>query len=483
LGGRVTLTVTAGPIGGRRFDFSGHDTFLFGRSPDCHAQLSPDDTSASRHHFLLEANPPAARLRDLGSLNGTHVNGVRYGGRGRHETPEEAARRQLPQVDLRDGDEVRVGATVFRVSIEAPAACCDCGRPIPDAERAACAWMAGTFLCPDCRKRTAPTGSSGFPPPAACARCGRRRTVVDAEGLCDECGSADRSVQVLIESLVDVRPPLADVASVVGDYEVGPLLGRGGMGAVYLARRRSDGAEVALKVMLARVVVDEVARDVFRREIEVTRSIRHPNVVELLDYGSEGEGFYFAMTYCPGGSVESLIQRRGRPLDLATACRIALEALEGLAYAHERGFVHRDIKPDNLLLGDRDVTRVTDFGLAKSFQQAGLSGMTATGAVAGTLWFMPREQLTNFRLMKPVSDVWSMGATLYYLLTRRFARDFPPGEDPLPIILRGGVVPIREREPGIPEAVASVIDRAIADDLSRRFADAGVFRDALREAL
>src|SRR5262249_46808698 len=140
--------------------------------------------------------------------------------------------------------------------------------------------------------------------------------------------------------------------------------------------------------------------------------------------------------------------------------------------------------PENLLLADeRGMAKVTDFGLAKSFQQAGLSGMTATGAVAGTLSFMPREQLTHFRLMRPGSDVWSLGATLYFTLTRRYARDFTPNVDPLQVILRGGVVPVRRREPAIPERVAAVVDRAISDDVKERYQDAGEFREALAEVL
>src|SRR5439155_9403899 len=98
--------------------FDAHDTFLFGRSPECHAELAADDTTASRHHFLLEVNPPAARLRDLGSLNGTWVNGQKHGGRERHLSPEQAAQKAWPQVDLRDGDIIRVGASVFNVRIE-----------------------------------------------------------------------------------------------------------------------------------------------------------------------------------------------------------------------------------------------------------------------------------------------------------------------------------------------------------------------------
>jgi len=419
--GKVTLKVTAGPLAGRTFAYDRHDTFLFGRSPDCHAELAADDTTASRHHFLLEVNPPQARLRDLGSLNGTHVNGVKHGGRGRQESPEEAARRKLPEVDLRDGDHIRVGATVFEVGIEG-------------------------------HRSTAPADLPGD----------------DAAPL---------------ESVLSQRPHTAP--TVVPGYQVGRLIGRGGMGAVYLAKRAEDGATVALKVMLAQAEVDEAGREAFQREIEVTRSLRHPRIVSLIEHGSTEDTFYFAMEYCAGGSVADLQRRHPGGIPLTLSVRIALEALEGLAFAHEQGFVHRDLKPENLLLGDAAGAgaKVTDFGLAKSFQQAGLSGMTATGAVAGTLYFMPREQLTHFRVLKPVSDVWSMGATLYHMLTGAYPREFRPGEDPLPVILRGGVVPIRARDPRLPEAVAAVVDRSVVDTVSERYQTAGELRQALSRAM
>jgi serine/threonine protein kinase len=95
---------------------------------------------------------------------------------------------------------------------------------------------------------------------------------------------------------------------------------------------------------------------------------------------------------------------------------------------------------------------------------------------------MPREQLTNFRVVRPVSDVWSMGATLYFLLTRQYARDFRPGQDPLPVILNGGVVPLRVRDPRIPEALARVVDRALADDPDARYATAREFLDDLERS-
>jgi serine/threonine protein kinase len=416
--GTISLVVTAGPIRGQRFDFPGHDTFLFGRAPDCHARLAASDTSASRHHFLLEVNPPLARLRDLGSLNGSHVNGVRHGGRRAAESPEEAATAHRADVDLRDGDEIRVGATVIRVEVSAPPAGSDRGRAILDAEREA-----------------------------------------------EDAGAAP--------------------GSKVGPYAIERLLGKGGMGAVYLARRLGGepSPPVALKVMLPRMVVDEGAQEIFIREIEVTRALRHPNIVSLLDFGKHQGRFYFALEYCAGGSAEQLRRRHGGRVPLPSTLHIAVGALEGLAAAHDAGFVHRDIKPDNVLLAEDGAARLADFGLAKSFQQAGLSGMTATGTVAGTFQFMPREQLTSYRQARPTTDVWSMAATIYYLLTGQYARDFAAHSDPLAVILRGGVVPLRQRDPSVPEELAAVIDRALDDEPSRRFPTARELVAALRGVL
>jgi serine/threonine protein kinase len=429
----VTLKVVAGPIAGRAFSFDGHDTLLFGRSPDCHAELPEDDTTASRHHFLLEVNPPQARLRDLGSLNGTHVNGARHGGRARHERPEDAAGRPFPQVDLAHGDEIRVGRTVFAVEMDPP--------PAPSLE-------------------TAPTSS---------------RTPLAA----DHADSGRAFLEDLLHREGEGPPPE------VPGYRVQRLLGRGGMGSVYLAEREGDARPVALKVMLAQVEVDELSRAAFHREIEITRSLEHPHIVRLLDHGSHGDCFYFAMEYCPGGSVEEVLRTHVTPMPVKTAGRLALLALEALSFAHARGFIHRDIKPENLLLADERArsVKVSDFGLAKSFEHAGLSGMTATGVVGGTFCFMPREQLTNFRQVRPAGDVWSMGATLYYMLTRQYARDFAPGQDPLQAILRGGTVPIRERDATLPRALAAVVDRAVADDLAHRYASASQFQEALASVL
>jgi serine/threonine protein kinase len=324
-------------------------------------------------------------------------------------------------VDLRDGDEVRVGATVIRVEV------------------------------------------AGSPPAVG--------------GL-----TGDSSP---LAALVAAQDAAEDAApgQTMGPYEIERLLGKGGMGAVYLARRGMGGPQVALKVMLPRMVVDEAAQDIFIREIEVTRALRHPNVVELLDFGRHEGRFYFALEYCPGGSVEALRGRHGGRVPLGAALRIAVDALEGLAAAHEAGFVHRDLKPANVLLGEDGAARLADFGLAKSFQRAGLSGLTATGTVAGTVEFMAREQLTSYRDARPTTDVWSLAATLYFLLTSQYPRDFGEDADPLAVVLRGGVVPLGRRDASLPPDLAAVIDRALHDEPARRFPTAREFLTALRGVL
>jgi len=214
--------------------------------------------------------------------------------------------------------------------------------------------------------------------------------------------------------------------------------------------------------------------------------LRHHHIVALLDHGSAASAFYFVMELCEGGSVGDLMARNGGKLTLSQASPIMMQALDGLAHAHRNGFVHRDLKPQNILLdrsADGWTAKIADFGLAKSFQQAGFSGMTMTGHYCGTPYFMPREQVIHFKHVKPTSDIWSMGATLYNMLTSQTPHDFPRGRDPIEIILRGGIIPIRRRDRGIPKKVAEVIDRALLNSPSDRYQDAAEMREALAKVL
>jgi len=451
MSGKLTLIITTGPKTGKTFVFEEHDTLLFGRMDDCQVCL-PDDKTVSRHHFILEVNPPEARIRDLGSLHGTHINGQKYGGREKHETPEEGAKRQYPQVDLHDGDEIKVGKTVFRVQVEV-------------------ASSARMMRCQRCGKDVSVEVGSGSQGDYICEAC---RQEIEADS--DE----------LVKDLLEQAQAQSQAGVNIPEYQVVQELGKGGMGGVYLVRHKKDRRQVALKVMLSRVAVNEQARKKFLREMEATHALRHKHIVEFLEGGAQGSLFYFLLEYCEGGDVAHLMERRGGQLTLEEAGPILLQALEGLAYVHEQGFVHRDLKPHNILLkgGEgRWNVKLSDLGLAKNFEQAGFSGLTVTGHIGGTPAFMPREQLINFKVFKPVSDVWAMGATCYNILTGSYPHNFKRGVDPLVVILHGEIVPIREREPRMPSRVAEVIDRSLASNMKERYQNAGEMYEALAKAL
>jgi hypothetical protein len=416
---KVSLSVTEGSATGKKFEFSEHDTFLFGRMPDCHATF-PNDTRVSRHHFILEVCPPKLSLRDLGSLNGTFVNETKCGAREKGETPKQGAARKYPTVDLANGDAIRVGRTTIAVSIE---------------------------------EDLDPQISAGIEP-----------------GAFSEMSPED------LFAFVFGGPDRPALLKVPG-YSVEAEIGRGGFGAIYRARRKGDSALVAIKVMLSQAEAPEAAILAFKREVEVNRQLQHPNIVEFVDSGSHQGAFFFVMQLCDGGSLLDLARKNGAPLTPEQLLPIAREALTGLAHAHKKGFVHRDLKPGNVLL-HRGRALISDFGLSKSFQKAGLSGISVTGKSAGTPVFMPPEQVINFKYVKPVSDVFSMGATFYTMLTGAYPFAFSPKRDPFDVILNDDVVPIRTRRRDIPKALATAIDRAVSKKQKDRFPDAEAFLGA-----
>ncbi len=427
----MTLTVTAGPMEGKVFAFDEHDTFIFGRAKAAHCRIT-GDKAVSRHHFLLEVNPPHAQIKDLGSTNGVVVNDTKYGGRkgGAGKTAQ-----------LKDGDTVRVGKTSFVIQAEAE----------------------------DLYKPTEVTPAAEAPDAAA-------------EGG-EEPGTGDMLRDMVAEV---VSQGGLDGAPSIPGYQVSRKLGEGGMGAVYLGTRAEDGDEVAIKVMLPRVAVDEHAKKAFHREIAVTRDFEHPNIIRFFDDGFVNNMFYLVLEYVSGGDLQALTKSAGGKVSYKEAVPLMLQALTGLAYAHEQGYVHRDIKPQNILLdiqGGKRVAKVSDLGLAKNFDRAGLSGFTATGAAGGTPAYMPKEQIIDFKRARPSSDVFSMGATFYNMLTGSYVYNFEKYDEAMIAILEGDVCPIAERDPSLPRPLAKVIDKALAPEMDERFQDADEMRQALKRIL
>jgi serine/threonine-protein kinase len=265
-------------------------------------------------------------------------------------------------------------------------------------------------------------------------------------------------------------------------YAIVRQLGRGAMGVVYLALHRSDGRLVALKTIIPAVAGTRAHVDRFLREASILRELEHPNIVAFRDMGESNGQFYFAMDYVRGRDASQLLKESGA-MALPRAVRLVCHLLDALEYAHTRGFVHRDIKPANLLVegvGGREEGKLADFGLARVYQTSQLSGLTMTGDLGGTVAFMAPEQITHYREAKPAVDQYGAGATLYNLLTDRFAYDLTRNvQDQILMVLQQKPVPVQSRRRDIPKGLAEVVHRAMAREPAERFADVKAMRQAL----
>ena len=309
-----------------------------------------------------------------------------------------------------------------------------------------------------------------------CEICGAS---VSTNGLaiCDACRKDPLKQMVYL--ILMANKGIGD-AQQIADYRNIKMLGEGGMGVVWLVEEIKTGKQMAMKLMLQKAAADEMARKMFLREASNACQLKHPNIVPHYKSGRSGDIYFILMEYCAGGSVDQLMKKNGGKLSIDLATHIILQILDGLNYAGNvpivttladgstksvKGIVHRDLKPGNIFLTDtssRPIAKVADFGLAKSFQTAGLTNDTVTGNAAGSPWFMPRQQITNYRYAKPDVDVWAAAASYYNMLTGSYPKNFT-GKDAFLEALYGDPVPIQKRNSGIPDKLAKVIDTALRD--------------------
>lgn len=261
-----------------------------------------------------------------------------------------------------------------------------------------------------------------------------------------------------------------------GRYRVLRRLGSGGMADVYCAEDQQLGRQVALKLLYRRLAEDVQFVERFRREASSAAQLQHPNIVSIFDRGEWDGTYYIAMEYIEGRTLKQIVRERG-PAPPDAAVDIVLQILRAARFAHQRGVVHRDIKPHNVLIDEEGRVKVTDFGIAR----AGASDMTETGSIMGTAQYLSPEQAQG----KPVdarSDLYSIGIVLYELLTGRVPFD---AESAVTVALKQvsePPVPPREIDPAIPPALEGVVLRAMEKDPARRFADADEFIEALHRA-
>jgi serine/threonine protein kinase len=215
---------------------------------------------------------------------------------------------------------------------------------------------------------------------------------------------------------------MAQLGRILGCYQLLNELGRGGMGAVYKANDYSRDRIVAMKILPSELAYTRTFMQRFEREIETLQRLRHPNIVQMYDVGEVDELRFYCMEYVDGGSVERRLEVEGR-FPLADAVDIAYQVTEALEYAHAQGVVHRDIKPANILLIREGTAKLTDFGVAKVVEA---TQVTVTSGIVGTIEYLAPEQATGGAIT-PATDIYSLGATLYEMVTGRspFQADTP----------------------------------------------------------
>ncbi len=258
----------------------------------------------------------------------------------------------------------------------------------------------------------------------------------------------------------------------VPGYEILGELGRGGMGVVYLAKNVVLDRREVLKVVNQKLLGEAGVAERFLREMRSAAKLNHENVVKAYSAPQAGESLVFAMEYVDGEDLEKVVQRQG-PLPIPHACHYVSHAAMGLQHAHEQGMVHRDIKPQNLILtrqGKKHVVKVLDFGLAKAKREGeAVTNLTGQGAMMGTPDYMPPEQAQDAAGADIRADIYSLGCTLYFLLTGA-----PPftGKSAFAILqahVSEEATPLSQVRPEAPEELAAVVVKMMAKDPARRY--------------
>ena len=272
-----------------------------------------------------------------------------------------------------------------------------------------------------------------------------------------------------------------------GQYRLGRLIGSGGMGDVYLAEHQLLKRSCAVKLIRPGVILNAGTVERFEREVRINATLSHPNTVEIFDYGRTEDGtYYYVMEYLPGMSLTELVERHG-PLPPERAVYLLRQVALALQEAHEAGLIHRDIKPSNIFAARRggrdDVAKLLDFGLVRAAVKNSSPHSSDEGQILGTPHYMSPEQATGSSMLDASSDIYSLGAVAYFLLTGRPPFDERTAIEAIIAHARDPVVPPSQHRPGVPADLESVVLRCLAKKPKDRFPDAESVELALSDCV
>ncbi|MGA2701311.1 MAG: FHA domain-containing serine/threonine-protein kinase [Isosphaeraceae bacterium] len=439
----IVLRVISGPHEGQEHQINRSGSFIVGRASRAAFPMT-GDLALSREHFQLENFPPLCHLVDLGSTNGTKVNGLR-----------------VERVLLREGDLVAAGDSSFAVHY---------------------------------------TGSGDDASlPDTCAGCGVQleNGVPFTSTKPEEVTSVLTAPRPLISSLLcaDCEARRKQFPETNPDYLIEEVIGEGGMGTVYRAWQISRNRRVAIKMIIANSTAGEKALNYFHREIRALRDMLmpggkcHPSIVEFYELFQIEGHFQLVMEYVDGKNALDWVRALKQPMPIATAALIGQDLLSALHFAHGKGYVHRDIKPSNLLVMGpvhRPRVKLSDFGLAKSMVNSSVfTNLTRQGEVGGSIGFLSPEHIRQFGEVREPADIYCAGATLFYLLTEKYPYlGFDPGRpDSYEMILDHPPVPLRAYRPDAPEGLEQILLKALRKRPHSRWKSAESMWQALRAFL
>lgn len=315
-----------------------------------------------------------------------------------------------------------------------------------------------------------------------CLRCGRSLPEASELRVCALCALEDAlqiGDSIAAPPTEPDRPSQAVPASLgkLGEYELFELLGRGGMGAVYKARRVGAEGWAAVKVLAAGAFADRTARERFKREAQALARLRHPGIVEVHDVGEVDGMPFLAMSFVDGPNLAQLV--REHPLEPTRAARIVAGVADAVQSAHDQGVLHRDLKPSNVLLGRNDHPQITDFGLAAADWMP--RDLTSTGETLGSPGYFPPEQISARRgEVQVASDIYAIGAVLYHLLTGRPPFSAATPADTLDQVLRRQVLAPSLVNPAVPMELEAICLRCLEKKPARRYPRAALLAEDLR---